>query len=117
MGGVVSIPRSEHASVNDLEGQDSEPISLAQIVAGGALLAGGFLLLANYRRSGLVVTVAGTALALLDQQEVVRTVWNRIPDYVDEVQTFVGRVQEKVDEFAAKRESLDQALSGASSEG
>lgn len=114
--GVVSIPRVENDSFNDPQPQDSERISLTRIAAGGVLVAGGCLLLGNYRRAGLVATVAGAALALLDQQETVRMCWNRIPDYVDEVQTFLGRIQERVDEFAAKRQSLEQALTRASNE-
>ena len=114
--GVVAIPKRENDSFNESNQQDSEPMTLTRIAAGGALVAGGCLLLGNYRRAGLVATVAGTALALLDQQQVVRTYWNRIPDYVDQVQTFLGRVQEGVDEFAAKRDSLEQALTRAANQ-
>ena len=108
--GAVSIPRAESDPIDEVGQGDSEQLSVVRVAAGGTLLAGGFLLLANYRRAGLAATVAGAALALLDQQELVTTCWNRIPEYIDEVQSFLGKVQTRVDEFAAKRDSLDQAL-------
>ena len=115
--GAVSIPRVENDSFDESNQLDSEAMSLTRIAAGGVLLAGGCLLLGNYRRAGLAVTVAGAALALLDQQQVVRTCWNRIPDYLDQVQSFLGRVQERVDDFAAKRNSLEQALTRPADQG
>jgi hypothetical protein len=114
--GVVSIPKRNSGVKANWKASHAEPVDWVNIAAGSALLVSGLLFLTERRRAGIAVAAAGTALALLDQQEAVRTWWNRIPDYVDHVQNLIGQVQEKVDEFTAKRESLQRAFSGTAYE-
>ena len=65
--------------------------------AGGTLVAGGLLMLTGERRAGIVAAASGTALALLDQQETLRSWWNALPGYIDQVQGVLGQVQDTVD--------------------
>jgi hypothetical protein len=78
--------------------------------AGGTLVAAGFLLLTGQRRAGMVAAASGTALALLDQQETLRSWWNTLPAYIDEVQGLLTQVQGTVEELAAQRERLRRIL-------
>ncbi len=82
-----------------------------RVAAAGALATSGVLLMARKRRAGLAVAVAGTALTVLDQQETVRTLWNRFPSYLEEVQGILTRVQNAVDELSAQGERLRNILS------
>ncbi len=91
-------------------GHEEEEIDWVKIAAGGSLVAAGLLVLTGNRKSGVAAAAAGTALAVLDQQPVIRKWWNQIPGFVDQLQGFLGKVQVAVDEVAAKREALRQAL-------
>lgn len=87
-----------------------------KIAAGASLIAGGLLLLTGQRRAGMAAAATGTTLAMLDQQELLRTWWRRLPVYVDQVQDMIGQVQSTVEEFTAKRESLRQVLTKTEAE-
>ena len=59
----------------------------------------------------MVAAASGTALALLDQQETLRSWWNALPGYIDDVQKLLGQVQGAVEAFDVQREKLHQVLS------
>jgi hypothetical protein len=69
------------------------------------------MLLAGWRRAGMVTAVAGTVVTLLDQQETIRSWWSVIPGYIDDVQRLLDQVESTVEDIDAKRESLRQILS------
>jgi hypothetical protein len=83
----------------------------ARIAAAGTLLAGGALLLNGKRQAGVAVAAAGTALALLEQQEMIRSWWNQLPGYLEEAQQLLGHVQGAVDELAFQQQKLTKILS------
>jgi uncharacterized protein Yka (UPF0111/DUF47 family) len=58
------------------------------------------------------MAVAGSALTLLGEQEIVRDWWDQIPTYVDQVQNMIGRVQSSMEELTITRENLHQAITG-----
>ena len=80
------------------------------IVASGALIAGGLLLLAGKKRLGTVVAASGAALALLEEQEAIRQFWEQLPGYIDEAQHLADRVQGTVEDLAVKRANLRRIL-------
>jgi hypothetical protein len=80
------------------------------LAAAGTLGVGGALILCGKPRAGLVTAASGTALAMLDQQETVRTWWNALPGYLAEIQDMLGRVQTALDDIAAQRERLHKLL-------
>ncbi|HUB29303.1 MAG TPA: hypothetical protein VL967_06380 [Terracidiphilus sp.] len=110
--GIVSIPRRKIRATDDMNADLADSRDWVDIVAGGSLLAGGLLLLARQRRAGLVMSVAGAALTLLGQQEMVREWWHQFPGYVDRVQSMIGQVQSSMEDLSATRENLRQALTG-----
>ena len=87
-----------------------------KIAAGASLIAGGLLLLTGQRRAGMAAAATGTTLAMLDQQELLRTWWKQLPGYVDHVQDMIGQVQSRVEDFTARRESLRQVLTRTEAE-
>lgn len=82
-----------------------------RVTAAGALATSGVLLMAGKRRAGLAVAAAGTTLTVLDQQETVRTWWNRLPGYLEELQSILTRAQGAIDELSAQGERLRNILS------
>jgi hypothetical protein len=88
-----------------------------EIAAGGALLAGGLLMLAGHRRSGTVAAASGVALTLIDQQEMVKSWWHQLPGYLDNIENMIDRAQETLeqaqgmmDNLTAKREKVRTML-------
>ena len=109
---MVVVPLSQ--PVNDFSAMpeivESETMNWVGFAAGGTLVTAGLLLLAGERRAGMVAAASGTALALLDQQETLHSWWNALPGYIDEVQDVLAKVQDTVNEVAAKREELRRVL-------
>jgi HPt (histidine-containing phosphotransfer) domain-containing protein len=58
-----------------------------------------------------VAAASGAALAMLDQQEALRSWWNRLPAYIDDVQKLLSQVQDTVQEVSVQRERLHRILS------
>jgi 4-amino-4-deoxy-L-arabinose transferase-like glycosyltransferase len=108
--GIVSIPKRKTTETEEAGATESR--DWVNIAAGGSLMAGGLLLLTGQRRAGLVASMAGAALTLLGQQDMVREWWQEFPGYVDQVQKLVGRVQNSMEDLAATRDNLHQALTG-----
>lgn len=80
------------------------------LAAAGTLATSGVLLVNGQRRAGLVTAAAGTALAMLDQQEAVGKWWNALPEYLAEAQNMLARVQTTLDDISAQRERLHQLV-------
>jgi hypothetical protein len=109
---MVVVPLSK--PVGNLE-QAPRPCGLKSanwvtFAAAGTLAAGGALLVSGKRRAGLATAAAGTALAMLDQQETVRTWWNALPAYLSEAQGMIERLQTALDDISAQRERLHKIL-------
>jgi hypothetical protein len=108
--GIVQIRKQNDDSTEQTNMAQNDNPDWIKFAAGGALITGGLLLLTGQRRAGAVVGAAGAGLALVDQKENVRTVWNQVPGYIDRLQTLINQVEEKVEAFSSKRDSLHQVL-------
>lgn len=82
-----------------------------RVAAAGALATSGVLLMGDKRRAGLITAAAGTALAILDQQETVCNWWSHLPGYLEEMQHVLNKAQGAVDELSAQGERLRNILS------
>ncbi len=109
---MVIIPLSEPAYESESRpgAGDCEAFNWVGFTAGTTLAVAGMLLLSGNRRAGMLTAATGTALAVLDQQETLRSWWNALPDYIDQVQGLLGQVQDTVNTVAVKREALRRAL-------
>lgn len=90
--------------------EDDNSVDWVKIAAGGTLMAGALLVLTGNRKSGIAVAATGTALAVLDQQELIVSWWRQLPGYIERAQQLIGQVQGAVEEMASKRDALRQAL-------
>jgi len=77
-----------------------------RIAAGSSLVAGGILLLNGKHRAGLLATVTGAALAMLDQQEVVEAWWLALPGLIDDAERMLGQVDGVVASLDQQREKI-----------
>ena len=89
---------------------EEDGVDWLKMAAGGSLLLGGLLIITGNRKAGIAAAATGTALSLIDQQELVKSWWRQVPGYFDQAQRIIGQVQGAVDEMKSKREALRQAL-------
>jgi hypothetical protein len=108
---VVPLSQPTQAHVPALSTSRVEVADWTRIAAAGAIVTGGLLLLAGWRRTGMVTAAAGTVVTLLDQQETIRSWWSVIPGFMDDVQRLLDQVEGTVEEIDAKRESLREIFS------
>ena len=81
-----------------------------QYLAAGTLLAGGTLLVTGHRRAGVAVAAAGTALALLEEQEAVKEWWKNLPGYLNDAQHFLGRIEDYLKEASVQGQRIQNIL-------
>lgn len=77
-----------------------------RIGVGASLLTGSLLLLTGNRKAGLLVTVAGTALAMLEHKEVVAEWWEALPQHLEKAQTMLEQTQHTIDDLTQKRDKI-----------
>jgi hypothetical protein len=108
---MVVVPLSKSVSDAGVScASEAKSMNWVRIAAAGTLAASGVLLVAGKRRAGLVTAVAGAALVMLDQQEVVSQWWNALPGYLEEMQGMLGRAQAAVDDLSVQGEKLRRVL-------
>ena len=111
MAAVTILRRKGDSQMTNSE--QSKPVDWVNVAAGSALVVGGLLFLSEKRRAGLAVAAAGSALAVLGQQETVRSWWTQFPTVINQVQEIVGKIQHKMSELAAHRDALDDVITQA----
>lgn len=115
--GLAPVPqRTQHASRSAAEGAHSEPLDWIAIAAGSCLIAGGLLLFSGKRRAAMAAAAAGTSLAMLEQQDLLRSLWRQLPGYVDQVQSAINQIRSTMDEITTQT-GLGSSSSPTSSEG
>jgi hypothetical protein len=110
----LTMPANEADAARRSSGANSsgaDSMNWIRVAAAGTLATSGVLLVTGRRRAGLLAAASGTALAMLDQKQMVRAWWEALPGYLAEVQSMLGRVQGAVDELSAQRDKLHRVLS------
>lgn len=109
---MVVVQLSKSVSDPELAPASSEGLGEDWLLytAAGTLVAGGVLLVTGNRKAGLLVAATGAALAMLDQQETVKTCWDALPGYLNEIQGILARVQGTVEEIAEQGARLRAML-------
>ena len=103
---TTAIPQTGIHLEGNLETLSSSTPDWQHLAIGGAMLTGAILLLSGKRKAGLVVSVAATALTLLEEQDSVRAVWNSLPHHLEHAQQFLDHAQTTIDELVQKRDRL-----------
>jgi hypothetical protein len=79
-------------------------------LAAGALITGAVLLASGRRKSGLLATGAGAIVALLEDSEAVREVWEALPAYLKTGQEMLGRFETFIGELAAQGDKIRKMI-------
>jgi hypothetical protein len=80
------------------------------LLAAGTVVAGGALMVSGRKKAGLAVAAAGTALALLDEPEVLDRWWKSLPEYIAEAQGFLDKVETCLNEVTAQGHRIQSIL-------
>jgi hypothetical protein len=116
---VVPLARGEYGSGGygssessfETREEDESGTNWIRYAAAGTLAASGVLLVTGQRRVGLIAALSGAALALIDQQEVVRSCWDRLPEFLGDLQGLLSKTQSAVEDISNQSEKLRQVLS------
>ena len=79
-------------------------------VAAGTVVAGGVLIATGRRRAGMAVAAAGVGLALLEEQEAVKSWWKNVPIFLLEAQVFLDKVDGYLKEATVQGQRLQGIL-------
>ena len=64
----------------------------------------------GHRRAGVAVAAAGTALALLEEQEAVKEWWKNLPGYLNDAQHFLDRIEDYLKEASVQGQRIQNIL-------
>lgn len=79
-------------------------------LAAGSLLTGAVLLATGRRRAGLAVTAAGSLVALLEESDNVREIWDKLPTYIQTAQEALGRFETFVQDLAEQGDKIRRVI-------
>ncbi len=116
---VVPLARGEYGaggygsseSSFETREEDESGTNWIRYAAAGTMAASGVLLVTGQRRIGLIAALSGAALALIDQQDVVRSCWDKLPEFLEDVQGLLSKTQSAVEDISSQSEKLRQVLS------
>jgi hypothetical protein len=103
---LMQLPRQIEARMPD----SITEVHWTRAVAATSLIASACLLVAGRRKSALAVAAGGAVVALLEKPEVLRDLWNGMPGYLHSAKDMLVRVEEFVEDIAAKGDKLRKAL-------
>ena len=108
---VVPLTRGEFEPGVGTRDDGAESTNWIRYAAAGTLAASGVLLVTGQRRLGLVTALSGATLALIDQQEAVRKCWDKLPEFLEELQGLLSKTQAAVEDVSSQSQKLRQVLS------
>ena len=80
--------------------------------AAGTLIASAVLLIRGKRKPALAVAAAGTVVALIDNADTARELWDNLPRYVRSGQDLLLKVEDFVEDLAKQGGKLRDAFTG-----
>ncbi len=85
-------------------------VSLGRAAAAGSLVLSAALLMAGKRKSAVAAAAVAGAIAVMEEPELVKRLWNNIPKYLRRGQDFLVKVEDMVSEVTAQGEKLRETL-------
>lgn len=103
---VVPLPSPVNSPLAAQDPRPKQSNEWLRYAAGGALAAGGILLLSGKRRAGLLTASTGAALAMLDQQETVEAWWLALPGLIEDAERMLTQVEGVMNNLDAQRAKI-----------
>ncbi|HUY82663.1 MAG TPA: hypothetical protein VMU92_13135 [Acidobacteriaceae bacterium] len=106
---LKTLPAKIEASIP--EGVRETPWTTA--AAAGSLVGAAFLLMSGRRKAALAVVLAGAAVAVLENPDTVKEIWDNMPKYLKVGQDFLLRAEDVVDDLKSKGERVRTMMNKA----
>jgi uncharacterized protein YoxC len=103
---LMKLPRQIEARMPD----SISEVPWTRALAATSLIASAYLLVTGRRKSALAVAAGGAAVALLEKPEVLQELWKGIPGALHSAKDMLVRVEEFVEDVAAKGDKLRKTL-------
>lgn len=103
---LMQLPRQIEARLPD----SFNEVHWTRAIAATSLIASAYLLVTGRRKSALAVAAGGAAVALLEKPEALRDIWKGMPGYLHSAKDMLVRVEEFVEDLAAKGDKLRKTL-------
>ncbi len=108
---VVPLTQGTREPAGEMRREETDSTNWIRYAAAATLAASGVLLVTGQRRIGLVTALSGATLALIDQQDAVRKCWDRLPEFLEDLQGLLGKAQTAVEDLSSQSEKLRKVLS------
>ena len=108
---VVPLTEGTREPAGEKCGEGTDSTNWIRYAAAATLAASGVLLVTGQRRIGLVTALSGATLVLIDQQDAVRNCWDRLPEFLEDLQGLLGKAQTAVEDLSSQSEKLRKVLS------
>ena len=103
---VVPLPNPANNAPAVAAGQKSASNDWIRYTAVGSLVVGGVLLLSGKQKAGLLATVTGATLAMLEQQEAVQAWWTALPALIDDAARMLQQAEGLIQNFETQRAKI-----------
>jgi hypothetical protein len=107
---LTPIRRQIEANIPDSLAEISAKIPWTSVFAAGTLVASAILLMRGKRKPALAVAAAGTVVALVDNADAARELWDNLPGYVRAGQDLLVKVEDFVDDLSKQGGKLRDAF-------
>lgn len=104
---VMKLPQQIEAKLP----QNISEFPWVRTVAVGSLLASAYLLLAGKRKSAVATAAAGAAIALLENPQAAKDLWDSVPRYVRAGQDFLVRAEDLLEQITEQGKKLGRVVS------
>lgn len=79
-------------------------------LAAGSLITGAVLLASGKRKAGFAVAGVGAAVALLEDQQDLRALWEQLPGHLQNGQQMLSRLESFITELAQQGERISKLI-------
>lgn len=107
---MAAVPISGTTSLRTVSTKSPSQQDWTHLIAAGTLIAGGALLVSGRKKSGIAVAIAGTAIALLDEPEMLQSWWRSMPGVLSNAQHFLDKVEEYMGAAAEQGQRLQSVF-------
>ncbi|MBT9330065.1 hypothetical protein [Paracidobacterium acidisoli] len=107
---LTPIQRQIEANLPDNLAELSARVPWTSAFAAGTLVASAILLLRGKKKPALAVAAAGTVVALIDNADAARELWDKLPGYVRSGQDMLLKVEDFVEDLSKQGNKLREVI-------
>lgn len=103
---VVPLPNPANNALAEGATRPAASNDWLRYAAVGSLVAGGVLLMSGKHKAGLLASVTGAALVMLDQQEAVENWWQALPGLIDDAAKMLNQAEGLIESFESQKAKI-----------